>query len=169
MNFLQKSNEGLKFVGGTGTSVSQSMSMSGLAPNQQYVTAPSHPYYLNQQQQQLFTSQNENALLHERSHAQYVSCGPQYMEDATELNTDRTANKIMFLEEKLRKADEVLRESSYEIMNLREERERLVLETDRLRLQLEQTATQLALVEDQKAENELGMKREIKYLLEQWI
>ena len=56
------------------------------------------------------------------------------MEDATELNTDRTANKIMFLEEKLRKADEVLRESSYEIMNLREERERLVLETDRLRL-----------------------------------
>lgn len=77
--------------------------------------------------------------------------------------------KVNFLEEKLRKADELLRESAIEIKSLREEREKLRLECDRLRLHLEQTATQLALVEELKAENELDMKREIKYLLEQWI
>ena len=76
---------------------------------------------------------------------------------------------MMFLEEKLRKADELLRESAIEIKNLREDRERLRLESDRLRLTLDQTATQLELVEEQKAETELEMKREIKYLLEQWI
>ena len=43
------------------------------------------------------------------------------------------------------------------------------LENDRLKLQLEQTTTQLALVEEKKAENELEMKREIKYLLESWL
>ena len=60
----------------------------------------------------------------------------------TELNTERTnTNKMLFLEEKLRKADELLRESAIEIKNLREERERLRLETDRLRLTLDQTAT----------------------------
>ncbi len=73
---------------------------------------------------------------------------------------------MAFLEEKLRKADEILRESAIEIKNLREEREKNRLECDRLRLQLDQTATQLALVEEQKAETELEMKREIKYLLE---
>jgi len=76
---------------------------------------------------------------------------------------------MLFLEEKLRKADELLRESAIEIKNLREDRERLRLESDRLRLTLDQTATQLALIEEQKAETELEMKREIKYLLEQWI
>ena len=86
-----------------------------------------------------------------------------------EANTERSNNKIMFLEEKLRKADEVLRESAIEIKSLREEKDRMHLESDRLRLQLEQTATQLALIEEQKAENELNMKREIKYLLQQWI
>jgi len=40
---------------------------------------------------------------------------------------------------------------------------------DRNTLQLEQTATELALVEEKKAENELEMKREIKYLLESWL
>ena len=34
---------------------------------------------------------------------------------------------------------------------------------------MEQTQTQLALVEEKKAENELEMKREIKYLLESWL
>jgi hypothetical protein len=48
---------------------------------------------------------------------------------------------MMFLEEKLRKADELLRESAIEIKNLREDRERLRLESDRLRLTLDQTAT----------------------------
>lgn len=77
--------------------------------------------------------------------------------------------KIIFLEEKLRKADELLRESAIEIKNLREERDRIKLDNDRIVLQLEQTATQLALVEEKKAENELEMKREIKYLLESWL
>jgi hypothetical protein len=40
----------------------------------------------------------------------------------------------MFLEEKLRKADEVLRESAIEIKGLREERDKTALEIDRLRL-----------------------------------
>jgi hypothetical protein len=43
-------------------------------------------------------------------------------------------NKIIFLEEKLRKADEVLRESSIEIKAIREERDKLKLENDRLRI-----------------------------------
>ena len=55
----------------------------------------------------------------------------------SDLITERTANKILFLEEKLRKADEVLRESAIEIKNLREEREKHKLDNDRLRLQLE--------------------------------
>ena len=62
----------------------------------------------------------------------------------TELNTERgatTNTKMLFLEEKLRKADELLRESAIEIKNLREDRERLRLESDRLRLTLDQTAT----------------------------
>jgi hypothetical protein len=37
--------------------------------------------------------------------------------------TVEQGNKLLFLEEKLRKADEVLRESAIEIKNLREERE----------------------------------------------
>jgi hypothetical protein len=40
----------------------------------------------------------------------------------------------VFLEEKLRKADELLRESAIEIKNLREEKEKIKLECDRLRL-----------------------------------
>jgi hypothetical protein len=43
-------------------------------------------------------------------------------------------NKILFLEEKLRKADEVLRESAIEIKNLREDRDKAKLECDRLSL-----------------------------------
>ena len=46
---------------------------------------------------------------------------------------------------------------------------RLRLENDRLNLQVEQKKTQLALVEEKRAGNELKMKLEIKYLLEQWI
>jgi hypothetical protein len=41
---------------------------------------------------------------------------------------------VAFLEEKLRKADEILRESAFEIKNLRDEKERLRLDNDRLRL-----------------------------------
>ena len=43
------------------------------------------------------------------------------------------------------------------------------LDFDRTLLLLEQTQTQLALVEEKKAENELEFKREIKYLLESWL
>lgn len=41
------------------------------------------------------------------------------------------------LEEKLRRADEVLRESAFEIKSLREERDKLKLDFDRCKLQLE--------------------------------
>ena len=57
------------------------------------------------------------------------------------MHTDRTFKKVLFLEEKLRKADELLRESAIEIKNLREERDKTKLEIDRITLQLEQTAT----------------------------
>jgi hypothetical protein len=40
----------------------------------------------------------------------------------------------LFLQEKLRKADEVLRESAIEIKNLREENQKVLLDNDRLRL-----------------------------------
>ena len=52
---------------------------------------------------------------------------------------------------------------------MREQFEELLLETDRLKLQLEQKKTQLALVEEKKAENELNMKREIRALLEAYL
>ena len=52
---------------------------------------------------------------------------------------------------------------------MRDQFEELLLETDRLKLQLEQKKTQLALVEEKKAENELNMKREIKALLEAYL
>ena len=41
------------------------------------------------------------------------------------------------LEEKLKKADEILRESAYEIKFLRDQLDRMKLENDRLKLQLE--------------------------------
>jgi uncharacterized protein (DUF3084 family) len=44
-----------------------------------------------------------------------------------------------------------------------------VLENDRLKLQLEQKKTQLALVEEKKAETELEMKKQIKFLLEHYL
>jgi hypothetical protein len=43
----------------------------------------------------------------------------------------------LFLEEKLRKADEILRESSIEIKAIREEKEKLLLENDRLKILLD--------------------------------
>ena len=51
-----------------------------------------------------------------------------------DMHTERTAHKVSFLEEKLRRADEVLRESAMEIKNMREEKEKYRLECDRLRL-----------------------------------
>lgn len=52
---------------------------------------------------------------------------------------------------------------------MRVQLEDLLLETDRLKLQLEQKKTQLALVEEKKAENELTMKKEIRALLETYL
>ena len=40
---------------------------------------------------------------------------------------------------------------------------------DRLKLQLEQKKTQLALLQEKKAENELELKKEKKFLLENFI
>lgn len=44
---------------------------------------------------------------------------------------------MIFLEEKLRKADELLRESAIEIKSLRDERDKLRLDFDRTKLLLE--------------------------------
>ena len=52
-------------------------------------------------------------------------------------------------------ADEVLRESALKIKNLKEENQRVSLDNDRLRLQLEKVSTDLALLEEEKAEMEL--------------
>ena len=61
------------------------------------------------------------------------------------------------------------KEATIENKNMREELDQLLLESDRLKLQLEQKKTQLALVEEKKAENELNMKREIRSLLEAYL
>lgn len=54
---------------------------------------------------------------------------------SNELHTERgTAHKVSMLEEKLRRADEVLRESAFEIKSLREERDKLKLDYDRCKL-----------------------------------
>jgi hypothetical protein len=50
------------------------------------------------------------------------------------MHTERSNNKILFLEEKLRKADELLRESAIEIKALREEREKIRLDYERIKL-----------------------------------
>jgi hypothetical protein len=44
-----------------------------------------------------------------------------------------------------------------------------MLENDRLKLMVETKKTSLALLEEKKAENELRMKREIKFLLQQVV
>jgi hypothetical protein len=51
---------------------------------------------------------------------------------SNDITTDRNLKKVLFLEEKLRKADELLRESAIEIKNLREERDKIKLENDRV-------------------------------------
>ena len=70
---------------------------------------------------------------------------------------------------KLNWALTVAREATLENQSLKEELDSLLLESDRLKLQLEQKKTQLALMEEKKAENELQMKREIKSLLEAYL
>ena len=62
-----------------------------------------------------------------------------------------------------------MREATDENFEAREQLDNLLLECDRLNLQLEQKKTQLALVEERKAENELMMKKEIKSLLEAYL
>ena len=63
----------------------------------------------------------------------------------------------------------MIRELSVHNLSLQEELDVFILENDRLKLQLEQKKTQLALVEEKKAETELKMKREFKFLLEHYL
>ena len=70
------------------------------------------------------------------------------------------------MQRKLWVASELIREATVENKNLKDELESLYLEVDRLRLQLEQKKTQLALTQEKKAENELRMKKQIKDLLQ---
>lgn len=66
-------------------------------------------------------------------------------------------------------ADDVLRESAAKIKTLKEENQRVNLDNDRLTLQLERVSTDLALIEEQKADMELKLKQEIKYILTQYV
>jgi len=66
-------------------------------------------------------------------------------------------------------AAELIHEATQENRELKQEIEELLLENDRFRLQLEQKKTQLALECEKRAENELKMKREIRFLLEACI
>ena len=78
-------------------------------------------------------------------------------------------NSLEQAQSKLNWALTVAREATLENQSLKEELDSLLLESDRLKLQLEQKKTQLALMEEKKAENELQMKREIKSLLEAYL
>lgn len=55
------------------------------------------------------------------------------------------------------------------VLQLRDENANLTLLLDRTRLQLEQKKTQLALLNEKRAENELTLKREKKTLLESFL
>lgn len=55
------------------------------------------------------------------------------------------------------------------MQQLKDEKQRMQLSMDRLKLQLEQKKTQLALLEEKKAENELELKKEKKFLLESFL
>jgi hypothetical protein len=58
---------------------------------------------------------------------------------------------------------------SAEVAQLRDQKQKMQLTMDRLKLQLEQKKTQLALLHEKKAENELDLKKEKKMLLENFI
>ena len=73
------------------------------------------------------------------------------------------------LNEKFKWACQLLRDATEENRGVHVQLDDLLLECDRLNLQLEQKKTQLALVEEKKAENELNMKKEIKALLEAYL
>lgn len=69
----------------------------------------------------------------------------------------------------LAEAELLVNEFALNNQALQEELDEFVLENDRLKLQLEQKKTQLALVEEKKAETELEMKKQIKFLLEHYL
>eukprot|EP00347_Sterkiella_histriomuscorum_P020750 403336615 len=149
-----------------GNTVSQSMILNHQNMSQSFL--------MNNQnnQSQLFGNMSDEDQMRQSSYPSFLHdkiMMNQLGDLANEINTERNNGRIIFLEEKLRKADELLRESAIEIKSLREEKDKWRLEFDRTKLLLEQTSTQLALVEEKKAENELEMKKEIKYLLESWL
>ena len=86
-----------------------------------------------------------------------------------QMDFDQKSNAPALIHEKFQWACQLLKEATEENRAVREQFEELLLETDRLKLQLEQKKTQLALVEEKKAENELNMKREIRALLEAYL
>ena len=71
------------------------------------------------------------------------------------------------MQQKLAVATELIRESCNEKEIILQANNELKLENDRLKLKVEQKKTQYALLEERKAENELKMKSEIKFLLYQ--
>jgi hypothetical protein len=59
----------------------------------------------------------------------------------------------------LERATYLIREGTFERNDLSAQIQDLLLENDRLKLQVEQKKTQYALLEEKKADNELRMKR----------
>ena len=70
------------------------------------------------------------------------------------------------LEDKLESTEKVLREITKHNDKYRQRMDRMQIEMDRLVLELKKTKIDLALAEERKAENELSLKHEIKYLIE---
>lgn len=56
-----------------------------------------------------------------------------------------------------------------EINKLTDQNRQTQLINDRLKLQLEQKKTQLALIQEKQAENELELKKKMKFLLENFL
>jgi len=133
INFLQKSQDLVKLQTPL---ANQHLPYNSVNTNI-YTTHHGNQTYLSSQQHQLFKADDNQSYSslpgHQPSLMQFFENGAVASTNQ-DLQTERTNKQILFLEEKLRKADEVLRESAIEIKCLREDREQLQLDRDRLAL-----------------------------------
>ena len=88
------------------------------------------------------------------------------MEQTTSMAGFASSEDIDYLQQRIVEASEMIRESCVERDSLQASNCGLQLENDRLQLVVEQKKTACALLEEKKAENELRMKKEIKFLLQ---
>jgi hypothetical protein len=91
--------------------------------------------------------------------------------DQTATMTENFAqqDELFYLQQKITQASDLIRESCNERDQLAVDYQGVLLENDRLKLMVENKKTQIALNEEKRAENELRMKREIKFLLQQVV